>query len=257
MTEFIEIAACIASYYFINSLLFNQQDKKLLFYWYGYHALVVSAYILELQTLFFIASCCFPIVLMLAIMLHEQRIQKMFVVAQRLDALTNTSIKSHWVDELIKFALTRLNEQKDLQVLIENRDTLNSLITAQELINADLKKNTLDLLYDSFIMPPGAFLWVTNSGKIVALAARCKHQDLHDALTKSTDCIIFKAETVTRRFTIQYGSKILENLSAHHALNLLHELALNSTKKEAHTHAQKTYSAADMSQNYNDTTFSS
>jgi hypothetical protein len=237
----------------INSWLYKQDNKQLLKIWYAYHALVMGAYIADLQTVFFLSACCFPVVLMLALIFNEQKLQKMFVVAQRLDPLTTTTMASHWADELIKFALMRLNEQKDLYVVIELQDNLAPLVNAHEVIHADLKKNTLELLYDSFIMPKESFLWVTSGGKIMSLAARWKNNALDDTvnITSATDCVAIKSCAATRKFTIVTGAKIVENLSAHHALNILYELQTTAYKKEESSHVTQ-----DNFRGYNDSHFS-
>ncbi len=249
----VEIAICVIAYYMINSWLYNQENKELLMLWYGYHAVAMGAYIADLQTIFFLAACCFPIVIMLGLIFNEQKLQKMFVVAQRLDPLTTTTAASHWADELIKFALMRLNEQKDLYVVIEYQDSLAPLVHAHELVNATLKKNTLELLYDSFVMPKESFLWISSSGKIISLAAQWKKCALNDTVhvTSATDCIAIKSCAATRKFSIITGAKIVENLSAHHALNLLYELQTSTYKKEESSHV-----TSDTFQSYNDSHFS-
>jgi hypothetical protein len=236
----------------VNSWLYKQENKKLLKMWYGYHALVMVAYIADLHTIFFLSACCFPLVLMLALVFNEQKLQKMFVVAQRLDPLTTTTATSNWVEELIKFVLMRLNEQKDLYVVIEYKDSLASLVTVQEMVHADLKKNTLELLYDSFIMPKESFLWITSSGKIMSLAAQFKNIKLDNIvhITTATDCVALKSCAASRKFTLITGAKIVENLSAHHALNILYELQTTALKKESNHVTQDNF------QRYNDTHFS-
>ncbi len=168
--------------------------------------------------------------------MHEQRLQKMFVVAKRIDPLTVTSSYSSWQDELIKFALIRLNEQKDLRVVIECKDTLSTLVNASERIDAQLKKNTLELLYHSFNLPKDAFLWITSMGNIVSLSAYWKNLSTIETahITASIDCIVLHACAATRRFTLIYDAKIVENLSAHHALSLLYELSHLKTKENNH-----------------------
>lgn len=256
----LEIAVCIFGYYLINSWLYNQDNKQLLQLWYGYHAVVIGAYLADLQTVFFLSASCFPLVLMLACIFNQEKLQKMFVVAQRLDQLTTTTHLSNWADELIKFALIRLNEQKDLYTVIEFQDNLAPLVNAHEVVHADLKKQTLELLYDSFMMPKDSFLWVTSTGKILSLAAHWKtvrptapEQQLDKTvhITHATDCVVLKSDAATRKFTIITGAKIIENLSAHHALNILYELQTTAYKKEEGSHVIK-----DSFRSYNDTHFS-
>ena len=253
LSDTAEIILCIIGYLLINAYFFNQENKKLLLYWYSYHTLIIGAYILELPTIFFLSSCCFPVVLMLLMVLHEQRLQKMFVVAQRIDPLTTTTAQSRWPDELIKFALTRLNAQKDLHVVIEHADNLSTLVSAAELINADLKKNTLELLYDSLDIPKKSFLWITSSGKITSLTTFWKNSSDNDLIqiTSTLDCIALHACAATRKFTIVRGAKILENLSAHHALALLSELHSTFYKKQENGHVTTTHFTS-----YNDKTVS-
>ncbi|MBY0109616.1 MAG: hypothetical protein K2X90_00725 [Candidatus Babeliaceae bacterium] len=257
ISDGIEIALCITAYYMINNWLYTQETKELLKMWYGYHVLIIFSYFFDLQTVFFLSACCFPLVLMLAIIYNEQKLQKMFVTAQRLDPLTTTTATSHWLDELIKFALVRLNEKNDLYVIIEYQDNLAPFINATHVIHADLKKNTLELLYDSFIMPKESFLWIASSptsktGKIISLAAYWKNIKLDETvqITCSTDCIALKMCATTRTFMIIAGSKIIENLSAQHALNILYELQKTVYKKE-NNHAIK-----DNFTTYNNTHFS-
>jgi hypothetical protein len=119
-------------------------------------------------------------------------------------------------------------------------------------MHADVKKNTLELLYDSFIMPKESFLWITSSGKIISLAAQWKSIKLDDTMhiTTNTDCLALKSCAASRKFTLIMGQKIVENLSAHHALNILLELHTNVFKKESSHVSQNNF------QSYNDTHFS-
>lgn len=252
-SDALEITFFILGFYIINSWLFNQEKKKLLIYWYSYHALVIGSYVCELSTVLTVLGGCFPVVLILCIVLQEQRLQKMFVVAQRMDPLLTTTTKSYWTDELIKFALIRLNEQKDVRVIIERNDSIGSLLNAGELINADLKKNTLELLYTSLSLPKESFLWVTVHGNIVSLAAVWKDFSFADTLqiTAATDCLALHACAATRKFTIMQRAQILENLSAQHALALMQELSPLSLKKQEGNHVTKT----DFT-HYNNTTLS-
>lgn len=252
MQDALEIGICIIIYYLINTWLYKQDNKQLLKMWYAYHALMMGAYLAQLQTIFFLSACCFPLVLMLALIFNQEQLQKMFVVAQRLDPLTTTTLASPWQDELIKFILMSLNEQKELYVVIERHDSLAPLINAHETIHADLKKNTLELLYDSFITPKGSFLWITWSGKIISLAAQWKHipQDDIVGITHATDCIVLKSCLATRKLTLVMDAKVIENLSAHHALNILHELQTTAYRKEGSHAIQDSFTT------YNDTHFS-
>lgn len=253
MTHFIEIALCIAGYYAINRFLLHQENKTIALGWYAYHALMMFSYVAPLETIFFLSATLFPVILTLCVVLHEQRIQKMFVVAQRLDPLTTLPNTSLWIDELIKFALVRLNANKDLRIVIEKNDHLDALISAPELLSATVSKNTLELLYDAFETPKNSFLLTESNGTIRALAAHWRTISFENSteITAATDCIVVKAEAITRRFTIYHGSRILENLSAHHALNLLHELS-HSPSAAKGAHVQKNHT-----QSYHHTTLSS
>ncbi len=247
----LELLFCITGYSIITRWFFKQEDKRLLFAWYGYHALLMSAHIFALTSIFFLLGCLFPVVLMLLVIFHEQRLQKMFVVAQRIEPLMTTTGQSPWVDELIKFMLVRLNEQKELRVIIEHQDSIASLVHAQELINADLKKGTLELLYDSLETPKESFLWITDAGKIVALAALWSERTFNQTseITQALDCIALHSCLATRTFTLAVGTKVVEKMTAHHTLMLLRELT--SFKKKEQSHVTPLYQTP-----YNDKTFS-
>ena len=252
MIDVIEITLFMLAYYTINSWLYNQEHKQLLMSWYAYHLLLMTAYVAQLQALFFVAACCFPLVLALMIIFHERRLQTMFVVAQRLHPLTTTTAASCWQDELIKFALMRLNEHKELWVVIEQHDSLAPLICARQLVQADIRKHTLELLYDSFSTPKESFLWITNAGKIISLAATWAQWSCDEAIqvTHATDCIMLKSCVVTRSFTLVINTQSIEQLSAHHALNMLHELTSPSYQKGNTYGTQRTFEP------YQDTHFS-
>ncbi len=250
--DLFEITLLCAGYFFVTTALCNQHDKKLLYYWYGYHAALMISYGASLYAIFFLLGSLFPVVGMLFIILYEPRLQKMFVVPRTVDPLMLTNASSHWIDELIKFSLIRLHEQKDLSVIIEYGDKLHTLITTDTYVQADLKKNTLALLYDSFVLPQDHFLWITHRGTIVSLAARWKNHSWQDTmrLTAACDCIALHLCPVTRSFTIIHGSKIIERVTAHHALNMLHELHLITLKNLKDPHVSTTHDTT-----YNDTTF--
>lgn len=244
----LELGVCILAYLYINRWLYYQEDKKPLCVWYSYHACVVAAYVLDLSTLFFLLGSCFPLVIMLLILSNETRLSKMFVVAQRIDPLLVTTHESPWVDELFKFMLLYMNQQKDFTVVIERNDQLSTLIRAQELIHTDIRASTLELLYDSFTLSADMFAWVNSAGKLVCLAAQWKHLTPENSaqVTEHTDACMVISSAVTRRFTVITHAKIITNISAHHALNLVKELV-----EGKQTYVQKAHVSS-----YNDTLFS-
>jgi DNA integrity scanning protein DisA with diadenylate cyclase activity len=228
-------------YYFLRWLKKDTQ-KNLTVTFYAYCALFATSYYAELPLLFSLLSSTVPLALTLFIILHQETLQRNFVMFKR--PLAKEAQKASWIDELMRGCLTALNNNKELIILIERNDSLKNLLYAPCLFYADLKKDIFDIMAEKHT--PEYMMWVTHDGKFVAINASWRinlheewvskeaaalHKWKQDSIfiSSKTDAIIFKVKPLTRTFDLITQGKVFEDLSSEQLLALIQKRSLPRT----------------------------
>jgi DNA integrity scanning protein DisA with diadenylate cyclase activity len=239
----LEILIFSSSIYYFLLWLKKDTQKNLTFTFYLYCTLLLGAYYAELPMLHSFLLSSAPLVLMLFIVLHQETLQRNFIMFKR--PATQNSLELSWTDELIRSCLTALNNKKELLVLIERNDSLKNLLYAPCLFHADLKKDIFDILAEKHTPTNDYMVWVTHEGKLVAIntswrinvdeewvteEAAALHKWKQDSIfiSSKTDALIFKVKPLTRTFDLIMQGKLAEDLSSEQLLAILQRKSTKS-----------------------------
>jgi hypothetical protein len=163
-----------------------------------------------------------PAALLLFIVLHEKTLQRNLVALCSIPARINCQ---DWLDTLLSSSLALINTHKAITIIIEHKDSLDYLLTAPFIINADIEKNVLDIFLASASYDEQKMIWIDTRGKIRGMNAtwNTHKAKIEPALfyTAESDAIIFNAHPISRTFTLIIKGKEIKNLSAHHVHTMI------------------------------------
>ncbi len=222
--------------YSFLSWLKRDTQTNLTYSFYVYCILLCGSYYAQLSTVHATLLTGAPLALMLFIVLHQETLQRNFVMFKK--AQKPQEFSSHWIDELMRGSLTALNNNKELVIVVERNDSLKNILYAPCLFYADLKKDIFDILIEKHLCTNDYLVWVTQEGKLVAInaawrinldeewitqEAQALHKWKQDAIfvSSKTDAIIFKVNILSRTFNLAMQGKIAEEISSEQLLAIL------------------------------------
>lgn len=249
--DVVEIFVISTIIYAFMRWLSRDKQKNLIGWFYGYCALMLGAHVLDLATLSLLLFISCPLVIMLFIMVHQQTLQKNFVT---LTSLTpHAQSPAHWLEELIQGCLHALNKNQEIFCVIERADSLEPFLSADYFVNADMTQELLTLLAATTNPHEATLLWVTHTGKLLALNPTW--QPLPDELwvnndvkalhawkqhglflSEKSDGILFTFDSTTRLCTIIAEGAIVQGVSAHHAFTVLKKYCFLDTQSSGAAH---------------------
>jgi hypothetical protein len=171
---------------------------------------------------------------MFFIIIHQDVLQKNFIALANIIPFKETQ-SLDWLEELIRSCLVAANNGKETYCIIEHKDSLSTLISAQLSLHANVQKNLLTMIFESSMLQAPNMLLLNSQGQIMGINANWQtlpdedwfSGDLkilpiwqQEALffTKKTDATFFSICPITRTFLIIVQGKLFTNISAHHAL---------------------------------------
>lgn len=227
--DIVEILFFAAAVYYIQLWLKKDKTRNLILGFYIYCALFCASYYADLPVLRFVLFVFAPAVAMLFIILHQETLQKNFIM------LSNPAVplddKGHWINELVTCSLTALNRHKDIIIVLERNDHLKSIIHAPYFIYAELKRDVFDILLEKQMAGNEYMIWINQQGKIVSINSSWKTQLDEEWLTKEveqmhlwkqqalhisskTDALVLKINPLSRSFDIVNHGKVVEGMNA-------------------------------------------
>lgn len=241
----VEILMLSAIVYYFLRWLNKDQSKRPILAFYGYFSLVVLTYYAKLFVVNTILLFGTPVFLVLLILMHQSSLQKNFITYKNISP--NFDQNYGWIEELIRTFLASINKQKEVICVIECGDSLKEFLQSSYHLNADLKKEVLELFIQN--MSNKGLLWINKFGKIIAINTKMKIipdsvwlvpevKDLplwkQDAifLTNKTDAIVIIATPENRSFNFIIQGKVIENLMPQHAIALLKKQLIQTNVKE-------------------------
>src|SRR3990172_7690961 len=233
--DIIEIVVYSSCIFTLCKWLKTDKTKNILTYFFAYCALALCAWVTQLPTLTPFLCTYAPIALLLFIVLHEKTLQRNLVT---LCSIAPARIQHEdWLDTLLSSSLAIINTNKSITVVIEHKDSLDYFLDAPFLINADINKNVLELLFFSTSYDEQKMVWIDTNGKIRGInVAWITHQEKRtDALfyTLQSDAIVLRAHPISRTFTLIIENKETKNLSAHHVRTMIKkQLSTQSSPSE-------------------------
>lgn len=258
--DIIEIAFFTVTSYYIVTWLNKDTQKNLARYFYLYCALALGSYYASLHvislTLFFGA----PVVAVLFLILHQQTLQKNFIVGKSLTPRPDTSDK--WLEEVIQASLREVNKNRTVLCIIERTDALSVFLTARCTFNAPVTRELLNLLMNTTPDDEMTTIWVSHTGLLIAINPHWHagydeiwasqqmnplHRYKQDALliSQKSDAIITVISPETRLFDVLVGGKGFDNISAGYAFSLIKQHIAAKQIPKGTTHATLTQKGAD------------
>jgi len=255
--DYIEIMFFSTVIYGISSWLKRDQLTHLLIYWYSYCALLGIAYIMQLQTIFFALTFFAPVIAICSIIMHQTTLQKQYVMLK--NPLPVATTPENWIEQLLRINLQAMHAGIRLHCIIEQSDSLRSVLCSPIELNAPLHSTILEMLIKSPTFKPDHLIWLNAHGTLIGVnaqwqSAAIQHTSAHppqsttmqDALlyTAHTDALFFSSDPVTNSFTAIVGGKIHSAISAHTLLISIKKYLYNTKatqKGDPHgTHTQRT-----------------
>lgn len=226
--DYIEIIFFSTVIYGISSWLKRDQLAHLLVYWYGYCALLCITYIVQLQTIFFALTFFSPVIAICSIIMHQTTLQKQYVMLKNPQSVTSTT--ENWIEQLLRINLQAMHTGIRLHCIIEQSDSLRSVLFSPIELNTPLHSNILEMLIKAPTFKSDQLIWLNAQGILIGVNAQwhnaaAQHGPSHppqsttiqEALlyTAHTDALFFSSDPVTNSFTSIVGGKIHNTISAH------------------------------------------
>lgn len=234
-----EIIFFAAMFYYFSVWLAKDTQKNLLGYFYSYLLVVLASHHAHLETMHTFLVITAPIAIVLFIITHQEILQRNFVALRNIIPASRNEHNGEWLEALMRSFLVAASENKELTCVIENFDALEEFITSQQELNIPIKKNVLDLIFESTVFDSTQLLWTNAQGTIRGinatwLAPEQTHWMQHALfITSKTDAIIFNVSATTRTFTIIACGNTYTNITAMHALSTIKKYLHGTHKGDA------------------------
>jgi len=226
--------------YYFSVWLQKDRCKNLLPYFYGYCFLTLFSYFTQLTTMSYVLFLFAPVAVMLFITIHQKTLQKNFVALKNITPAKH--IHGQWPEILIRSCLVALNDNKEIQCVIENKDSLEDFIESQLILQANIDQTLLQILQESDTFDQHKMIWLNTQGKLVGLNTSIKkdilqdtaneeNPNLHDwkenaiLLSEKTDSLFLRILPTKRTFDLVFNGKLVDNINANNALHILQKYA--------------------------------
>jgi len=228
----IEILCISSAFYYFSLWLRRDRQKNLLFSFYAYCVAIILAHACNVtlieQILFMVA----PVTLMLFILVHQETLQKNFILTQN---ITPAVADTDWLGMLMRIFLIALSKNKSVVCVIEKHDSLKTVLTAPLSFNAQIQKDLMDILLSSDSFDAQKMIWVNHHGQLLAINATWNSlvdeawidSSIHELeewkqdallLANKTDALIFKIYPETRTVDLIAQKRLLEHLPINDAV---------------------------------------
>lgn len=238
--DIIEIALLATAFYRFSLWLVQDKSKNLLGTLYLYCFLFITTAFFNLATISTLLLSFSPAAFLMLIILHQETLQKNFIMSKNTLPAKNTSENSDWIASLIRSCLLAFNSKKDILCIIEHRDAIREFIDSSFFIETELQKGLLDLFIESTLFNAQQYVWIRSNGTLVALNSSIKLpasvQMVPDSqssvatwvqeallITQKTDVCIFKANAQERQFEVIIQGKHYQQLTTNGFIALLNK----------------------------------
>jgi len=238
----LELLFFFAIIYYFSLWLKRDRQKNLLPYFYVYCFLTLCSHTVQLTTISYFLFLFAPVALMLFALVHQEILQRNFVALNNIVPVTH--IQSQWPEALIRSCLVTINNNKKVYCVIEKKDSLQDFIEAQLTLHANLDQTLFKILQESNIFDEKKMVWLNTHGKLIGINASCKKNILQDLtnmdeknittwkqnallLSIKTDALFFRITPYKRTFDIIFNGKVIDNVKANNALNIIKKYALS------------------------------
>lgn len=226
----------------------QDQTKPLLPLFYSYCSLGLVAHLGNLLTIKNFISLYTPVILMLFILIHQELLQRNFVALKKI-VPKKENLSENWLELLIRTCLKASNNNKTVHCIIEQKDSLANLIGTVLEIQAPIKDESLNLIFESSLFDPQKVIWINSNGMIEGINASWK-KEVHNTwldpsakkenktirqalkITEKTDALFIRCNAGLGTFDIMAQGKLIENITAANSLRIIrHYLSQPSKEK--------------------------
>jgi hypothetical protein len=221
-----------AIYYFARWLQYDRQ-KNLAPVFFATCMAITSADYLGLTNLTNLVLSCWPLTLMLFVLVHQQTLQKNFVALKKIIP-AKILIPNNWVENLIAACMTSPQKTQKLICIIEGSDNLNSFLNSEFIFNSIINKPLLETVLSSQNFDSQKILWLTQDGNIIAINATWNLDFTHANLTNSTfdnclllsqqtDLIYLEVDQKLHQFSLIAQGQVIKNLHTNDIIKVLQQ----------------------------------
>lgn len=208
--------------------LLLDREKNLLMYLYSAVGLFVAADYLNLATLRATYYAFWPGIALLFMIAHKRSLQKNFVTAQNIKAATLPD--ESWIEALTRSAFVGIRHNLDVTFVIEHHDNLDNTLHTTTPMDAQLNKETMDLIMTSTQLNNESIIWVSSDGVIKGINVTWNFGTDEAAndweqrallITSHTDAIVCRLDATTRMFSLIAQETYIPQATVEHTMNLL------------------------------------
>ncbi|MDP3788267.1 MAG: hypothetical protein Q8Q60_03010 [Candidatus Chromulinivorax sp.] len=225
----------------ISSWLNKDHTKPLLLYFYSYFATLFSAYYFQLTTVYQLMLVTAPIYFVLLIVHHQKNLQKNFIISKNQPLTPTKSVHKEWLETLIRSCLIASHHKKNITCIIEQFDSLDTLIEKPFTIDIPIQKQIIDILLESASYDNTKLISVNRHGTILSINAswsdlvinelifthiheRQLPKEYAKVITSKTDAILVHINSEHQHHFVAHQGKIVENVTIDQTLKLIKNL---------------------------------
>ncbi len=204
--------------YRISLWLNKDTTRTLVWYLYGYCTLIIACHCIQLPLLTTLLISYSPVAALIGILMHQDSLAKYLAVPTK---ILPAHLDTLWLDELLQAFLIAMHSNKQIICIIENKDSLESLISTEFSLNTPLKKSILSMLIESLLFDSQAMIWISSTGTLKGINCTwIRELNTQDnwttALTVCTkiDAIAIKSRPEKNSFDLVLHGNHLENLTS-------------------------------------------
>lgn len=232
-TDLMEILLIsMAIYYFARWLQYDRQ-KNLAPVFFATCMAITTVNYLNLTNLSNLVLNCWPLILMLFVLVHQQTLQKNFVALKKIIP-AKILIPNNWVENLIAVCMTSPQKNQKLICIIEGVDSLSSFLSSECTINCAISKPLLETILNSPLYDNHKILWLAQDGTLIAINTSWNLNFTHANLTNSTfdnclllsqqtDLILLEVDQKLHQFSLIAQGQLTKNLHTNDIIKVLQQ----------------------------------
>lgn len=241
--------------YFFSRWLATHVSQKLVITMYGYCLLIIAAYALSLPLIFSILVAGAPIACMLLMLMHQDLLQKNFVVAQ---TIVPARREQSWVEALMQSCMISSAQNKNITIIMQHHDDISPYINNGCMIESRCQKELLLVLLQSSAYNPETFIFMNSNGTVIAI--NCIFQNMGDKLMRDsstplsiwqenaallsakTDALALQCDHATSTFSVILRGSLTPKLTAASCTRLIDDYVHDiSPSTKGFSHDQRTF----------------
>jgi hypothetical protein len=237
----VEILFFILIIFKISSWLNNDNTKPLLLYFYTYFVALFCAYFFQLTTVYQLMLITAPIYFIILIVQHQKNLQKNFIISKEKPIAATKSSQKEWLETLIRACLVASHHKKNITCVIEQQDSLDTLIEKPFTIDIPIQKQIIDILLESVSYDNTKLITVHRTGTILSINANWSDLVINEliftqipernlpkeyakVITAKTDAILVHINSEHQLHFVAYQGSIVDNITIDQALKLIKNL---------------------------------